>query len=697
MTSSELRKKFLEFFEERGHKVIPSSSLVPENDPSVLFTTAGMHPLVPYLLGEKHPLGKRLCDVQKCLRTDDIDEVGDAQHCTFFEMLGYWSLGDYFKKESIHFTFGFYLEVLGFDKNDISVSVFAGDETAPFDQESFDTWKNEIGIPEDRIYKYDRKDNWWGPVGNTGPCGPCTEMFVDTGIDACGPDCGPSCNCDKFVEIGNNVFMEYKRQVRTILIDGMHCLYDENFEINQTLLEILNSKNTRKILVVDGYREKAKELLKVFDIECFSLEEEKITKTNPEYFKKLFEKFDLKSEDVIYFDHSQENIDSAKSLGILTELYSGAEQVDQFLQKNLYKFEPLAQKNVDVGLGLERLAMFSQKKDDVFQIDTFEPIIKKIEELSGKTYQGNEKAFRIIADHSRAVVFAIGDGAVPSNKGAGYIVRRLIRRAIRYSWLLGYEGSLESILELIISGSSYEMREGKTVKDKFKTEEEQFSKIIDSGLKQVEKVFASKTPISQEEYAKVMQFPNSRDILREIHSQEPNDQVHPEFKKAGISMTNRQMHDAYVTGKEGFNLYQTYGLPHEILLDLGQKRHLFVSKRNYQAEAEKHQALSRTASAGMFKGGLADNKVETTRLHTAAHLLLAALRQVLSPEVSQKGSNITEERLRFDFNWPEKMTAEQIAEVEKIVNEKIKENIPVEMEELSLDDAKKSGANGVFD
>lgn len=576
MKSGELREKFLKFFEERGHKVIPSASLVPENDPSVLFTTAGMHPLVPYLLGEKHPLGNKLCNVQKCLRTDDIDEVGDMQHCTYFEMLGYWSLGDYFKKESIHYTFDFYTQILGFNKDDISVTVFAGDDDAPFDQESFDTWKNEIEIPEDRIYKYNRKDNWWGPVGNTGPCGPCTEMFVDTGIDACGPDCGPSCNCDKFVEIGNNVFMEYNK-------------------------------------TADG------------------------------------------------------------------------------------NFEPLTQKNVDVGLGLERLAMFSQKKDDVFQIDTFEPIIKKIEELSGKTYKGNEKAFRIIADHSRAAVFAIGDGAVPSNKGTGYIVRRLIRRAIRYSWLLGYEGSLASILELIISGSSYEMREGKTIKDKFKTEEEQFSKIIDSGLKQVEKVFASKTPIPQNEYSKVMQFPNRRNILREIHSQEPNDQIHPEFKKAGINMTNRQMHDAYISGKEGFDLYQTYGLPHEILLDLGQKRHLFISIRNFEAELKKHQDLSRTASAGMFKGGLADNKVETMRLHTVAHLLLAALRQVLSPEVSQKGSNITEERLRFDFNWPEKLSVEQISEVEKIVNEKISDDLPVKMEEMSLEEAKQSGATGVFD
>lgn len=534
MTSSELRSKFLSFFEERGHKVIPSASLVPENDPSVLFTTAGMHPLVPYLLGEKHPLGKRLCNVQKCLRTDDIDEVGDAQHCTFFEMLGYWSLGDYFKKESIHYTFDFYTQVLGFNKNDISITVFAGDENVPFDQESFDTWKDEIGIPEERIYKYGKKENWWGPVGVGGPCGPCTEMFIDTGIEKCSPDCGPSCHCDKFVEIGNNVFMEYNK-------------------------------------TADG------------------------------------------------------------------------------------AFEQLEQKNVDVGLGLERLAMFSQGKKDVFEIDTFEPIIKKIEELSGKKYSENEKAFRIIADHSRAATFAIADGAIPSNKSAGYVVRRLIRRAIVQANNIGiktaFTSDIANSLAVIYQPINQKLDEIKPV---LVEEEEKFRKTLEKGLK----------------------------IITAKKDWDPD--------------------------VDFFNLYQTYGIPLEVAIEEirriwgGVHYTKFLSdetkiKDNFQIELKKHQDLSRTASAGMFKGGLADNKVETTRLHTAAHLLLAALRQVLSKDVNQKGSNITEERLRFDFNWPEKLTPEQISQVENIVNEKIKENISVEMEELSLEEAKKSGATGVFD
>ena len=558
MKTNELRKKFIEFFEERGHKVIPSASLLPENDPSVLFTTAGMHPLVPYLLGEKHPLGNRLCDVQKCLRTDDIDEVGDASHLTFFEMLGYWSLGDYFKKESIHFTFDFYTQVLGFKKDDISVTVFAGDDDAPFDQESFDTWKNEIGIPEDRIYRYGKKENWWGPVGETGPCGPDTEMFMDTGAPACSPNCGPACNCGKFVEIGNNVFMEYSK-------------------------------------TADG------------------------------------------------------------------------------------NFEPLKQKNVDVGLGLERLAMFSQGKTDVFQIDAFEPIIKKIEELSGKKYaaepviasggeaissdvsrhseafkgidssaapQNDIRAFRIIADHIRSAVFAIGDGAIPSNKGAGYITRRLIRRAIVKAKQIGIEENfLGKIVPSIVEVYSgvYALNQDQIVMEIDK-EETKFKRNLLSGLKIVE---------SQKDFS----------------------------------------------GKVLFDLYQTYGIPVEVTIEEAKRLGHLVNENSLEESKKfekEHQELSRTASAGMFKGGLADNKIETTRLHTAAHLLLAALRQVLSPEISQKGSNITEERLRFDFNWPEKLTPEQISSVENLVNEKIKADLPVTMEEMTLEEALKNGATGAF-
>ena len=512
--------------------MIPSASLVPENDPSVLFTTAGMHPLVPYLLGEKHPLGNKLCNVQKCLRTDDLDEVGDVQHLTFFEMLGYWSLGDYFKKESIHYTFDFYTQVLGFNKDDIFVTVFAGDDDAPFDQESFDTWKNEIGIPEDRIYKYGKKENWWGPVGATGPCGPDTEMFIDTGTPKCSDDCGPSCHCDKFVEIGNNVFMEYNK-------------------------------------TADG------------------------------------------------------------------------------------KFEPLEQKNVDVGLGLERLAMFSQGKKDVFEIDTFEPVIKKIEDLSGKSYQGNEKAFRIIADHIRAAVFAIADGAFPSNKDRGYITRRLIRRAIIKGKQIGIEENFTAEIADTICHSEAMAEESQRsfaaaqddIKNEIKKEIEKFDKTLALGLK----IF--------------------------------------EEKKNSID------------GKAVFDLYQTYGFPLELSQEIARENKIIIDNtaiQQFNNLMQQHQELSRTASAGMFKGGLADNKVETTRLHTAAHLLLTALRQVLSKDVSQKGSNITEERLRFDFNWPEKLTPEQISEVENLVNEKIKENIPVTMEETTLEEALKNGATGSF-
>jgi alanyl-tRNA synthetase len=491
-----------------------------------------MHPLVPYLLGEKHPLGNKLCNVQKCLRTDDIDEVGDVQHLTFFEMLGYWSLGDYFKKESIHYTFDFYTQVLGFNKDDIFVTVFAGDDDAPFDQESFDTWKNEIGIPEDRIYKYGKKENWWGPVGATGPCGPDTEMFIDTGTPKCSDDCGPSCHCDKFVEIGNNVFMEYNK-------------------------------------TADG------------------------------------------------------------------------------------KFEPLEQKNVDVGLGLERLAMFSQGKKDVFEIDTFEPVIKKIEDLSGKSYQGNEKAFRIIADHIRAAVFAIADGAFPSNKDRGYITRRLIRRAIIKGKQIGIEENFTAEIADTICHSEAMAEESQRsfaaaqddIKNEIKKEIEKFDKTLALGLK----IF--------------------------------------EEKKNSID------------GKAVFDLYQTYGFPLELSQEIARENKIIIDNtaiQQFNNLMQQHQELSRTASAGMFKGGLADNKVETTRLHTAAHLLLTALRQVLSKDVSQKGSNITEERLRFDFNWPEKLTPEQISEVENLVNEKIKENIPVTMEETTLEEALKNGATGSF-
>lgn len=544
----------MDFFEQRGHKILPSSSLVPaEIDPSILFTTAGMHPLVPYLLGEKHPLGMRLCDIQKCLRTVDIEEVGDSQHLTFFEMLGYWSLGDYFKLESIKYTFGFYTEVLGFDKDNISVTVFEGDENVPFDQESYRAWKDVIGIPEERIFKYPRSENWWGPVGETGPCGPDTEMFIDTGIEKCSKKCGPSCNCDKFVEIGNNVFMEFNR-------------------------------------TQDG------------------------------------------------------------------------------------KYVPLKQKNVDVGLGFERLVMFSQKKSDVFQTDIFAAMIKEIEKLSDLKYGDKSdvdyvndgmkcwvdvrKQMRIIVDHIRAATFAIGDGALPSNKGAGYIVRRLIRRAVVQAMQFpdnkGIARNFTCEIAKIIFPlfPDYKFDENLILAELDK-EESKFRKTLKEGIKIIE---------SRNDFS-------TKDI---------------------------------------FDLFQSYGIPAEISTEEIHNRgktinHSATVQDQLKLDDEiailfkEHQDLSRTASAGMFKGGLADSSEETTKLHTAAHLLLASLRKVLGDHVVQKGSNITAERLRFDFSHPEKLTPEQIAEVEKLVNEAIDKKTAVTMEEMSIAEAKNCGAHGTFD
>jgi len=532
MTSAELRQKFIEFFKEKGHEVLPSASLVLENDPSVLFTTAGMHPLVPYLLGEKHPLGKRLTDVQKCLRTDDIDEVGDSQHLTFFEMLGYWSLGDYFKKESIKYTFEFYTKVLGFSKEDISVSVFAGDGDALFDEESYLTWKDEIGIPENRIYKYPKKENWWGPVSEIGPCGPCTEMFVDTGIDACSDNCGPSCKCDKFVEIGNNVFMEYFK-------------------------------------TVDG------------------------------------------------------------------------------------KFEKLEQKNVDVGLGLERLAMFSQGKKSVFEIDIFELIINKIIALADDSKIESERSIRIVADHLRAATFAIAEGVKPSNAGRGYVVRRLIRRAIRYGKMIGISGNFISDVskEVIVAmRNEYpELIQGQdTILNELDKEQEKFQKTIEEGLKKAEFIFKLKTPIDKDLYQKIMQDESKKDILKKIYR---NSNIDDQFPTIGIPVTNKQILDAYISGEEAFNLFQSYGFPIEMIIELVQEKCLFVGIGDFREEMTKHQDLSRTASAGMFKGGLAETGEMTTKYHTASHLLLSALQKLIDPNIIQKGSNITVERHFFHNNW----------------------------------------------
>jgi alanyl-tRNA synthetase len=528
MVASDLRQKYFDFFISKGHKLIPSASLIPENDPTALFTSAGMHPLVPYLLGESHPLGKRLVSVQKCLRTDDIDEVGNNVHHTFFQMLGNWSLGDYFKKEMIPWSFEFLTDEkwLGITKEKLAVSVFAGDDDAPFDQESYDLWIG-LGIPESRIAKLPKKNNWWGPVGSCGPCGPDSEMFYWSSKEKAPENFDPE---DKnWVEIWNDVFMEYNKKE-------------------------------------DG------------------------------------------------------------------------------------SYEPLKQKNVDTGMGLERTLAVLNGLDDNYQTDLFWPIIQKLEELSGKKYEDNKKDFRIIADHLRAVIFLANDGLEPSNKQTGYVMRRLTRRAVVKMMQLDLVPlkAWPQLLQIIFNlyQENYFQKDGlEKINILVGAEIDAFLQTIDRGTKLLQ---------SQKE----------------------------------------------IDGKVIFDLHQSYGFPYEITLELldqwGKKIDRNQLKEEFNLELQKHQELSRTASAGMFKGGLGEQSEITTKYHTATHLLNAALRQILGEHVSQKGSNITNERLRFDFPNPEKLSEEQIKSVEDLVNEKIKENLPVTMETMSLEDAKKSHANAVF-
>jgi len=528
MTSAEIRKKYLEFFEEKGHKVIPSASLIPENDPSILFTTAGMHPLVPYLLGEKHPSGNRLTDVQKCIRTGDIDEVGDGSHHTFFEMLGNWSLGDYFKKEAIEYSFEFLTskEWLGLDKDRLAVSVFVGDNDAPFDDEAFEKWKS-LGIPEKRIAKLPKKNNWWGPAGETGPCGPDTEMFYWVGDPNEVPE---SFNDDnpKWLEIWNDVFMQYNK-------------------------------------TADG------------------------------------------------------------------------------------QFVPLTQQNVDTGMGLERTLAVINGLDDNYKTELFWPIIQKIEKLSNKKYKEEDvRAMRIIADHLKAATFILGDekGIAPSNTGQGYVLRRLIRRAVRYGKQLGIKYFTKEIAEsvILIYEKVYpELSKNKNfIFDNLNQEEEKFEKTLENGLKEFEKA-----------------------------------------EKEGLS-------------PDPFTLFTSYGFPFELTLELAKEKGTEIDENKFNEELKKHQELSRTSSAGMFKGGLSDAGEETKKLHTATHLLRQVLEIVLGEKITQKGSNINSERLRFDFNHDSKLTDEEKQKVEDLVNQKISENLPVNKVIMKKEEAEKTGAVHAF-
>jgi len=537
ITSEVLREKYLKFFESKGHSIIDSASLIPENDPSVLFTTAGMHPLVPYLLGEKHPAGKRLTDCQKCVRTGDIEEVGDASHCTFFEMLGNWSLGDYFKEEAISWSYEFLTseEYLGIPKEKLAVTVFAGDEDAERDNVSAKIWAS-CGIPKDRIYYLPKKNNWW-IAGKTGPCGPDTEMFIDRGFEPCSPECSPACDCGKYLEIWNDVFMEFFR--------------DE-----------------------DG------------------------------------------------------------------------------------KYSKLAQRNVDTGMGLDRTVCILNDKASVYETDLFDMAREKLVELTGKKYGEEEevtRAFRIILDHTRTAVFMIGDkrGIVPGNVDQGYVLRRLIRRAVRFGRKIDLPSmSLSQVAECFIDKYKAIYPELEQNRDKIKAElnkeEEKFSKTLVDGLKEFNKVVT--------------------------HIQ---GNIFP--------------------GKTAFRLYDTYGFPLEITMELAKEQGFTVDEEGYKKAFSDHQAKSQMASEQKFKGGLAESNEETARLHTATHLLQAGLRKVLNPGVNQKGSNITVERLRFDFNFERPMTKEEIAEVEEFVNQAIKAGVDVTMEEMSVEDAKKCGATGLFE
>ncbi len=528
MKAIEIRNKYLDFFKSKGHSVIPSAPLIPENDPSVLFTTAGMQPLVPYLLGEKHPEGTRLTDYQKCVRTNDIEEVGDNRHLTYFEMLGNWSLGDYFKEESIAMSFEFLTKELGIPAEKLSVTCFAGDEDCPRDEVAAEAWK-KAGIPEERIYYYGKDDNWW-IAGEEGPCGPDTEMFYDTGKPACGPNCEPSCGCGKYVEIWNNVFMEY------------------------------------------------------------------------------------------------------------------------FKDKNGYS--KLKQKNVDTGLGLERMAMLLQGKETPFDTELFEPVMKKLENIQKVDIIESR---RIVAEHLRSSIMIISDGGRPSNLDRGYVLRRLIRRMIRHLNKLQIDlNELGELIEINVENlrEMYPelMKNKEIIKNVIIEEKEKFVKTLSNGEREFEK----------------------------------------EIRKMKEQGKNK------IAGEVVFKLYDTYGFPPEVTKELANENGYEVEIEEFNELFKKHQEKSRAGSEAKFKGGLAEQTEQTIKYHTATHLLNAALKQVIGKDAHQRGSNITVDRMRFDFNCDHKLSDEEKQKLEDLVNEWIKQAIPVTKQEMKKEEAIKSGAECMF-
>jgi len=705
---SDLIELYIKFFKSKSHKEIPSASLIPENDPTVLFTTAGMHPLVPYLMGQKHPLGKRLVNVQKCIRTGDIDEVGDEVHHTFFEMLGNWSLGDYFKKETIEFSFEFLTSKnwLGLDVKRLAVSCFGGDkrvkELSKKDEEGAEIWRG-LGISKERIAfieggVFESENNWWGPAGETGPCGPDTEMFYFTG-EKVPAKFEPS---DKrWVEIWNDVFMQYEKKKRVILVDGMSCLYDKEFKINEKLFNILESANTKKILVVNGFRKEAEQLLKNKGYNVFSFDG-KIKKNNENFFKKLLEEYSLNANEVIYFDHDKLNVESANRAGINSIIYEdNISKIEKFILENIGCYVSLKQKNVDTGMGVERTLAVLQDLSDNYLAGGLKEIIEKIEEISGSDYLGREKEMRIIADHVRAAVFILGDfrGIKPSNIGQGYVLRRLIRRAVRYGRMIGIKDEfLCELAKVVINiyGKNYEelVANRNFILIELRNEEGKFGITLEKGLKLAGEILSRKKKLSKEKFDKLMRLPNRDDVLRETYRKKRKGEDYS-IKKVGL--TKEDIDRATLTGKEAFLLFQSYGFPLEMTIELLWEVNLLVDIEDFREEFEKHQKLSRTASSGQFKSGLADDSAITTRLHTATHLLNAALRVVLkNKNIAQKGSNINPERLRFDFNFDRKLTAEEISEVENLVNKWIDKGIDVGREEMSVKKAFDSGAGGEF-
>ncbi|OGH34806.1 MAG: hypothetical protein A2958_00700 [Candidatus Levybacteria bacterium RIFCSPLOWO2_01_FULL_38_13] len=594
MTAQEIIGKYIKFFEKRGHKRIPNSPLVLQNDPTTLFTSSGMQPLVPYFLGEKHPQGKRLVNVQNCFRAADIDEVGDDKHTTFFRMLGNWSLGDYFKKEQLPWYWEFLTKVIGLPKEKLYITVFEGFSNTPKDIESEKIWteilENEGLDSKKKIFSYGADKNWWSRSGvpddmpEGEPGGPDSEVFYffeNVKHDPkFGTQCHPNCQCGRFLEIGNSVFMEY--------------------------------------------------------------------------------------------------------------------------QKTKNGFKPLPNKNVDFGGGAERLLAAVENKNDIFETRLFSPVIDSIEKITAKNYKKNKKAMQVIADHIIAAVFITDGGITPSNKEQGYVLRRLLRRAIRYGKQLEASETFtawiaSSVIENYSDTDSQLMDRKKIIIGLFTEEEEKFNQAIREGLKISEKIFLTRTPIVPEEYSKIMQIPNKKEFFRNIFRKSDFKETANFLSGFGVSLTKADIGNATISGNQAFDLYQSFGFPIEMVTELAQEKRLFVDIEDFKRELKRHQKVSRKGAGKKFAGGLADHSGKTIMGHTATHLLHQALRDVLGNSVYQTGSNITSERIRFDFAYDKKLTDDEIEKVEKIINKKIEENLPVHFEIMTLDKAKEIGAIGLFD